>query len=235
MVEQISVFNVCNYFESLNKNKGMANCKICGKTIKCVGGSTSGMIRHLQGIHEINKNNYLDCDKKLSENNTLMGFVKSKTSLPNELLIKLICLDRISFATLVKSESMRVLFRKISFEIPKNATTINNIVKNEASAVRFKNRNEILQCIKEGKKFAISFDEYTGINNKKYLNLNVHLNSLQFWVIGLIEINGPGTGIRISALIDRKLHEYYILIKHHIVACVSDGAVVCKRIAGLLN
>ena len=43
---------VWNYFTK-NESEEIANCNKCTKPISCKGNSTSGMIRHLSGKHQI--------------------------------------------------------------------------------------------------------------------------------------------------------------------------------------
>ncbi len=228
-------FNIWDFLTSLEDEKNVARCKKCGKKLKCGGGSTSGLNRHLQGQHGIDKNNFQEYLPKLDRENTLHPFILQKHSVPQQIMTKLIVLDRIPLNTIVRSTSLRFLFEQLSFNLPNSSTTLNSSITKQALNLKMFYKDEIMLLINKGKKFSISFDEYTGINTIKYLNLNLHLDSEKFWILGIINIHGSGTAEKLCTIIKNRLNEYNLIIEKHIVACVSDGASVCKKVVNLLN
>ena len=55
---------------------------------------------------------------------------------------------------------------------------------------------EIQTFINSGKKFSLTFDEWTSTANKQLMNINVHsrnLNLSKFWNLGLMQIHGSFT------------------------------------------
>ncbi len=201
--KEIKNFNIWKYYNKLNDQDERVTCKKCGKSINCKGKTTSGMIKHLKSLHGIDKNNFHQFNNEHYENNTILPFVKQNFSLSDDLILRLSVLDRIPFNTLVKSKSIRFLFDKVSLVLPKSPNTINKIIENQANSIKSKIKIEIKNFIQENKKFSISFDEYTGINNTKYLILILHLNAKKFWILGLMAIKDVASGENLANMIKK--------------------------------
>ncbi len=54
-MKEINEFNVWIYYKVVIGNNENVTCIQCGKLLKCKGGSTSDMLRHLKEIHGIDK------------------------------------------------------------------------------------------------------------------------------------------------------------------------------------
>ncbi len=65
LINSNELFNVREFFEEIDNETVKARCKRCGKNLKCLGGSTSGLIRYLKGQHNIDKNNFQEFGMKL--------------------------------------------------------------------------------------------------------------------------------------------------------------------------
>ncbi len=132
-------------------------------------------------------------------------FIGPRTSISEDLITKLIVLDKLPLKTLTGSESIRFLFERGSLELPQSPATVRKILKNKADKLRSEWKKEFASLIKQRKKFSLSFDEYRGVNNRKYINLNLHSNAKEFWCLGLINIDGPGTAENIIRIVKNKL------------------------------
>ncbi len=58
------LFNVWSCFTGIVDGEEKVKCLECNKNLKCKGGSTSGLLRHLSGIHGITKNNWCTFGKQ---------------------------------------------------------------------------------------------------------------------------------------------------------------------------
>ena len=118
------------YFKIDLKNKNLARCNICGKPITCNGSSTSGLNRHLVGIHKLKKINNEDgqsSSKKFKkqaymDNMAIDSFFEKLTI--GELISKLAAVDDFSFNKITNSEFIREAIRAKGFKLPRNPTCV---------------------------------------------------------------------------------------------------------------
>ncbi|GBM98597.1 hypothetical protein AVEN_205766-1 [Araneus ventricosus] len=88
---------------------------------------------------------------------------------------------------------------------------------------------------KQGKRFALSFDEWTSQKNHRYLNLNVHHKEKHF-NLGLIRIHGSSTAEHIISLIKKKTLESFGLYSDtDIIGVTTDGASVMVKVGKLMS
>ena len=81
-------------------------------------------------------------------------------------------------------------------------------------------------------RFSVSLDEYTSIQNIRYMNVNVHSRN-NFWNLGMKKINGKMPAEKVLHLLIEKLHEFKIDLSQHIVSIVCDGAPVMLKMGRL--
>ena len=75
-------------------------------------------------------------------------------------------------------------------------------------------------------------DEYTSLNNCRYLNLNLHSYdgiSHNFFNLGMIRINGSLPSDVIVDMVKKKLLEFGVSLRSDIVSAASDGASVMEK------
>ena len=51
--------------------------------------------------------------------------------------------------------------------------------------IRSEIRGNISEQIKQGSRFSLTFDEWTSLKNRRYMNINVHMAENKFWNLGL--------------------------------------------------
>lgn len=95
--------------------------------------------------------------------------------------------------------------------------------------------SEISSRLNAGSRFSLSLDEYTSLNNRRYLNINVHTNYGTFWNLGMVNINGALPADVAVQAVQNKLDEFNISLEKHIVACVTDGASVMVKFGKLID
>ncbi|XP_011859119.1 PREDICTED: uncharacterized protein LOC105556635 [Vollenhovia emeryi] len=242
------------YFLRGKKNKNECKCTTCGKIIHCAGGSTSGMHTHLKAIHNISllkrslneSSASTSCSsstssssdtvsKKVIKSGSITQYFPTDNCLP-AVLARLTSRDGLSFRIICTSLDIRLGLTARGFsDIPKSVSGVSNIVKNFSNQVREQLKIEIKKLKLDGQKFSLTFDEWTSIKNRRYLNLNVHATDKMFWNLGLCRVNGTMPAEKCVNIIDAKLNIYNISLDYDIVAITTDGASVMKKVGKIVN
>ena len=86
-------------------------------------------------------------------------------------------LDGLTTNVFITSKDLRQLLITSGFEnLPKSANSIKRIVVNYSLNIRQLISKEIYQYKALGTRFSLSFGEWTSTTNKRYMNINVHIN-----------------------------------------------------------
>ena len=85
-----------------------------------------------------------------------------------------------------------------------------------------------------GERFSLSFDEWTSIRNRCYMNINLHARSCQFWSLGLIRIAGSMSEDKCIELLEQNLAQHGLDLRKDIVGIMTDGASVMKKVGRIL-
>ena len=218
-----------------------AKCKKCAAIIKCTGGSTSGLLRHLKSKHSIEKpspTQSADSSETQSGSSskrfksacsqpTLQSFMKKNTR--EEMVAKLIALDGFPPSAVSKSEFIRQAFSDKGMLLPKNPTHVMQLVYKQYEITKDVVMMEMQRSLKSGKRFSLSLDEYSSLQNKRYLNINVHEDKDKFWNLGMVAISGRMTAEKTIEEVENKLSEFSLSLSRHIVAVATDGASVMVK------
>ncbi|OXA41590.1 hypothetical protein Fcan01_23645 [Folsomia candida] len=196
-------------WDLFSKIKGTqdAKCLTCDQVLKNTRGRTSGLHVHLRTRHKIFIKKRTELGDKSTENGDLIP--RSKQQKISELiptledksleavLSRLISLDGLPFAVFSTSVDLRDLFTSSGYiDVPKTPQIIRNNVIQHAQKIRGHVTSEIGKFKNLGKKFSVTFDEWTSKRNRskqnlncKYINVNVHRDDI-FWSLGLVRIHG---------------------------------------------
>jgi hypothetical protein len=88
-------------------------------------------------------------------------------------------------------------------DVPKSANTIRAMVMRYGRMIQQKYKLELQSLKCQEKKFTISFNEWTSINNRRYLNVNVHIHK-KSWNLGLVRVRGSLPAESCIKLIEKK-------------------------------
>lgn len=189
------------------KGNGKKLHEKCNEIIKWKNG-TSGMIQHLKRCHNIGSAIIEESSDlvggPLKKQQKLDNFVL-KSSLKEE-LSKCIAVDNCNFSQIANTSLIQYALRlKFPNEhIPKCPDTIASYMNHFYESVKYEICSEIKEMKMQGKRFAITLDEWTSIANRRYLNINIHYNnngSIKFINCGLIRIIGSATAAAIFDLV----------------------------------
>ena len=86
----------------------------------------------------------------------------------------------------------------------------------------------------EGERFYLSFDEWTSLRNRCYMNINLHARNCQFWSFGLIRISGSMSAEKCIELLEQQLAQHGLDLRKDIVGIMIDGASVMKKVGRIL-
>ena len=226
-----------------------AKCLKChNKVLCCKGGSTSGLIRHMQRIHNINllKRAEDSCSAAITKDGEPRGlvpgtsnvklqpklteFLNKKQSLA-EIVSRLAAVDGFTINGITNSIFIRQSLHDRGYLLPKGKTNVMKLI-NEFYEVA---KTDVLNNIKQHKdsmgKMSITLDEWTSTRNRRYLNVNIHFNK-NYINLGLIKINGSCTANETVRLLNTKLLEFQIK-ESDIVAATTDGAAVMVKFGHL--
>ena len=220
-----------------HKTNTDTRCKLCKKVFK--GSWTSTLRYHLEKIHG------LEIEKTESKEKTAKGpqcsqpsistMFRAKTDDAGLVLARLCALDRIPFATIAKSKDIMAGLKARGLKIPESDNGIRNIVFQFYVSIKEKLKTDIAEKIKNDERFSISLDEYTLLNNRRYMCINLHDERHVATSLGMVRVAGSMPAEKAVQLIDERLLEFNLKRRKHIVGVISDGAAVMKKTGRLLE
>ncbi|GBN85180.1 hypothetical protein AVEN_93740-1 [Araneus ventricosus] len=146
----------------------------------------------------------------------------------------MVCKDGAAHSLFCSSSDLRYLSSKSGFQLPNSPNTIRSILTNFANTVKADLIIEFEYLKKQGKRFALSCDEWTSQKNHRYLNLSVrhkekHIN------LGLIRIHGSCTVEHTISLIKNRLERFGLDSDTDIIGVTTDGASVMVKVGKLMS
>ena len=236
-----------------------AKCKLCvgDKILKTGGGSTKSLHDHLKSAHNTNlrkrntdSSNPVSQEFRPSTSDGSQSAAKTSSKKPKVIpdyfsnsnddslpatLSRLTARDCLPFSVFCTSPDMRNLLQAKGFtNVPKNRNKIRELVLNYAKDIRRGLRSEIQKRKEEGRKFSLTFDEWTSARKRRYMNVNLH-DEGAFWSLGLIRVEGSMPAERCIELLEAKLSENGLSLENDIFSITTDGASVMVKVGKLLK
>jgi len=172
-----------------------AQCNLCNAKLKTVGGSTTGLHEHLHSMHQISvlKRSASHSDdnspqpttsKRLTtQSGSMCQFMISRNE--NTLaatLARMTAKDGLPFRVFVMSSDLRRALTELGVgSLPNSTTDVKQTVMAEGQKIRTAVKGELVSKQKKGQRFSITFNEW----NRRYMNVNVHVDGPTFWSLGL--------------------------------------------------
>jgi hypothetical protein len=85
---------------------------------------------------------------------------------------------------------------------------------------------EIKKQLENRNKYSLTLDEWTSCGNKRYFNINIHVNDNQFINLGLVRIKGKCDSYETKKIVEKHVKTFGLDLKRDIVGSTSDGAAV---------
>lgn len=234
----------------------------CDKILKTYGGTTGGLLRHLEK-HKINLKSKTDAkaSSELSLIHTTSGTTEhstasnSQSATPTPLMHKkkkikithyfidpeensleatlshMTSRDGLAFSLFCTSADIhKGLIARGFTNLPKSPNTIRTVVIDYSKKVCQVVINEMQQDMASGKKFSLTFDEWTSVANKRYMSINVHSVGGKVWCLGLVRVCGSMPADRCVQLVEEKLKENNLSLQKDIVGVTTDGASIMTKV-----
>ena len=227
-----------------DKENQQVKCKKCGKVLKSTGGSTTCFHTHLKTRHNIVLlKRKLATDSEASTSAVVQPLRKTKTVITDyfkkqrdntlpAVLSRLVALDGLPFSLFITSSELRMCLEARGFEVPKSATTIRNMVVDYANALQKIVKCELTLLRSQGIRFSLTFDEWSSIRNRRYLNVEV-LTQTDFWNLGLVRVMGSCPAEKCIELVQQVLQNFDLNYHQDIVCITTDGALVMRKVGRL--
>ena len=148
----------------------------------------------------------------------------------DEDVAKLACQDDISFVRIAWSSFIQESFKKFDYDSapPSSSLSVKNMVMKYAEEKKESLRTYFENEAKLGKRFALTLDEYTSLQNVRYININVHDENTH-WSLGMEKLRESINSARLTEIVSKKLTEFNLELNKHIVGCTTDGASVMVK------
>lgn len=197
-----------------------ATCKLCIKPtlIQCKGFNTSGLLKHLKGVHRMVHMNRGDCNaeaeaetvavdhddedeepgassqsvkkrKLQSKVDSFLKIVPKDNKTPIQSIVgELVSKDGLTFRQIGSSHWIQSMMKRCGYEPPTSHPTVKKYAMDEAALVRSRIAQILIGLKEQGKKFTTSVDEQTTAANFRILNVHVYSESGSF-NLGMVRIN----------------------------------------------
>ena len=226
----------------------------CNAVLSIKGGSTKGLLTHLKTKHCIQ-----DPSKKRSgESHEEPGTSQSSSSLSSEsapdlkrskissyfnapredsgtIIARMVAKDGLPFRVFITSSDLRAALHARGVQVPKSAKTVQQRVMDFADAIQEQIKNELHERRQSGERFSLTMDEWTGGNNRRYANVNVHMSDRTMHNLGLLRIKGSFTSELCVDFIENWIATFGLALRTDIVSCTTDGASVMVKFGKLID
>ena len=159
------------YFHS-NEERKLAKCQVdkCSEVINWNNG-LSGLYNHLRLIHKkiINwdKSPCKTPDSKKDKKSGIQQFVQTKKDTTEEAIAKMVATDGFNFNQIANSQTLRKAMKADGHDIPRSHTRVRELFMKQFEKSKDEIKNKILKYVKDGLRFAVSFDESTSVRNRR--------------------------------------------------------------------
>ena len=126
-------------------------------------------------------------------------------------------LDGLPFSVFETSTELRTSLEARGFVVPKSATTIRNMVVKYANTIKETVISKFTRLRSQGMRFSLTFDEWTSLKNRRYLNVNVHIEE-EFWSLGLARVVGSLPAEKCIELVQKVLTQFMLNYYEDILA-----------------
>ena len=121
----------------------------------------------------------------------------------------------------------------LGHKLPKSVVGIRDQVLKYGTQLRDEVTRSLRNVKSKGEYFSLTLDEWTSMQNKRYININVHGNGA-FWNLGLVRIKGKFSAELCSYLISQKLSEFGIEFEKDVISITTDCCSMMKKLGRIV-
>ena len=235
---------------------------MCKAKLKSVGGSTRSLHVHLQSKHKINllkrdaegdgdddseagpsgegepgnvnESAVRQCQGERGKLTKYFGSGRYNSMAAT--ISRMTVCDAMPFHVFCSSPDIRRLMASAGYsDLPKSPSAIQALVVRHAGEIQLRVKAEIKLKRKEGKRFSLTFDEWTSLRNRRYMVVNVHEGEGHHWGLGLVRVKGSMPAEKCIHLLKRKLEAFGLNLDTDIVGICTDGASVMCKVGKLIG
>lgn len=151
---------------------------------------------------------------------------------------RMVSKDGLPFSVFCTSSDLRDLFRAGGYKLPTCPNSIKFMVMNYGTTLKLKVLQDLSKLKDKSHRFTLTFDEWTSLRNKRFLNVNIHAfhkDKPIFWNLGLVRIFGSLPAETCVTILAEKLSEYDLSLDKDVVSITTDGAKVMVKIGRLIK
>jgi hypothetical protein len=170
------------------------------------------MAVHLRDAHKISRPD--DCEEQQNAGragpppvSSLQRFLTNKQRTAEEWCTRLAVVDGLSFNQIASSEFVAKGFSNLGLKHPKSRNTVSTHVNTYIKGMVKDTKEELVKAFENGVRFSVVIDEWTSINNHRFLNVCV-VTMDTCHNLGLARCRGSMTAVRTIELLQVKLLRY---------------------------
>lgn len=209
---------VWNHF--IKEGSKDARCTVCRKVL-LAGSGTSNLSKHLRIFHAIVDENVdgpstsriatepenLEDQPKIKRQRTINHCFEFTNF--EETIARLIAQDGFTFKQITESSYIRQCLARDfpSNTIPKNQSGMAEIVEKFYRRSKDQTIKKLENMKQKGKRFSATLDEWTSLQNTRYININIHyavsMTKTEYINLGMVKIDGSCPAEKMRDLVRR--------------------------------
>jgi hypothetical protein len=142
---------------------------------------------------------------------------------------ELVSIDRLSYNQVAKSSFIQEAMRNKKLVSHSSHVTIRKKVAEFYAEAKTETKEFIKKAKESGKKFSITFDEWSG-RNRRYMTVNLHLDEGKWINLGMIRVWHSQKSESLLKLVEGRLKDYGVNLSDDVIAMVTDGCSVMLKL-----
>ena len=161
---------------------------------------------------------------------TIGAFFSSQNRDSIELVLsRMMAKDLVPMNTIVTSQDIQHMLKSAGYSPPKSLVLVRKLIASYNHKIRDEVRGKLQRFRQDGRRFSLSFDKYTSLQNARFVCLNIHAGPGIHIGLGMIRLKDSATAKNLKEAIKKKLNEFDLSLDKDIFAAVTDGASVMKK------
>jgi hypothetical protein len=243
-----------DFLKGTGEKTGRAQCKTCKKELSCAGGSTKGLLDHLERKHGKSRKSQSSVATSSSsvsgkkdaprprqglKQTTIDACVKKKDSLQCR-YARMASSARISFRVLANSTDIRDGLASLGYVPLRSPTAVKDAVMSHYRSVKASCERDLEKTLRSGQLVSLTFDEWTSTAQRRYVGILAHSSKFfesgrPFWNLGLKRIKDSMPASRCIELVAEHLNQFGVDLHTHVLSMTTDGASVMVKMGRLLD